>query len=148
MRAWGIALLLALVAATAVRADDQAEIRARLERWTADFNAKRWSALCDIFSKDLVADYQGQPPKSYDSVCTGLVALEHAPRTYRYDLDIHEIMVSGDLATVRLTWTLTVTGYGIAGEERVVDIGLDVFRKEADGVWRIARYVAYPQTGG
>lgn len=145
---WGLAiaalLLLSPGSSNARSGGDEAEIRERLQRWTADFNAGRWAALCDLFAADLIADYQGQPQKSYDSVCAALLALEAAPRRYHYDLDIHEVMVSGELATVRLTWTLTVTGYGIAGEERVVDIGLDVFRKDPDGVWRIARYVAFP----
>lgn len=149
---WSLALaallFVAPVATDARAMGDEEAIRQRLVRWTEDFNAGRWGALCDLFAPDLVADYQGQPQKSYDSVCSALLALEQAPRKYRYDLAIHEIMVSGDLATVRLTWTLTVTGYGIAGEERVVDIGLDVFRKEPDGIWRIARYVAFPTTGG
>ena len=149
---WGLALaallLVAPISSSGRAAGDEEAIRQRLVRWTEAFNDGRWDELCDLFAPDLIADYQGQPQKSYDSVCSGLLALEAAPRRYHYDLDIHEITVSGDLATVRLTWTLTVTGYGIAGEERVVDIGLDVFRKEPDGIWRISRYVAFPTNGG
>ncbi|MCX5479048.1 hypothetical protein OSH08_08530 [Kaistia geumhonensis] len=29
------------------------------------------------------------------------------------------------------------------GEIRVVEPGIDIFRKEADGRWRIIRYMAY-----
>ena len=49
-----------------------------------------------------------------------------------------------DVAVVRLTWTLTITpkdGTTITS----IEPGLDVFRKEADGRWRIVRYMAYEQ---
>jgi steroid delta-isomerase len=54
--------------------------------------------------------------------------------------EIHEVMVDGDLAVVRLTWTLTVET--LAGRETSVEDGLDVFRRQPDGHWSIARFVA------
>ena len=50
----------------------------------------------------------------------------------------------GDIAVVRLTWTSTIQpkdGRAITA----VEPGLDVFRKESDGRWRIVRYMAYEQ---
>lgn len=67
------------------------------------------------------------------------VALDDTTRTYHYDLDFKEIIVENSLAVVRLTWTLTTT----PGKAMSVEPGLDVFRKEADGQWRIIRYMAY-----
>ena len=55
---------------------------------------------------------------------------------------IHEVIVEGDLAVVRLTWTITVT---VGGETETTDEeGMDVFRRQPDGRWSIARYIAFP----
>ena len=50
----------------------------------------------------------------------------------------------GDAAVVRLTWTLTIRPKD-GGEVTSVEPGLDVFRRERDGRWRIVRYIAYEQ---
>jgi steroid delta-isomerase len=58
-------------------------------------------------------------------------------------LAIKEIIVSGDLAVVRLVWTLKVTGIDLPGEVVSEEPGMDVFRKQPDGSWKIIRYIAY-----
>jgi steroid delta-isomerase len=51
---------------------------------------------------------------------------------------------SGDLAVVRLVWTLeTEREYGV-GKKTIQEPGIDVFRRQADGSWKISRYLAYP----
>ena len=60
----------------------------------------------------------------------------------RYDLpEIHEVMVSGDLAVVRLTWTLTVQA--AEATETTREEGIDVLRRQPDGRWSIARFIAF-----
>lgn len=44
---------------------------------------------------------------------------------------------------MRLIWTLEVAG-DRGPPERSRDQGLDVFRRQPDGRWRIARFTAYP----
>jgi ketosteroid isomerase-like protein len=51
------------------------------------------------------------------------------------------MLVSGDLAVVRLTWTLTAENNG--ARDVTTDEGMDVFRRTPDGVWSIARYIAF-----
>jgi steroid delta-isomerase len=124
----------------------EAEIRAQLEQWTADFNARDERRICDLFSRALRYDYRGFPERDYDSLCTLLRrSLADPDKRYRYQLQIKEILVSGELAAVRLTWRLTVTGAGAAPGAQSVEPGLDLFRKEADGRWRIVRYIAYEE---
>ena len=60
----------------------------------------------------------------------------------RYRPDIQEIIVSGDMAIVRLTWTLTIR-QGQAWH-RSQERGLDVFRRQPDGRWSISRFFAFP----
>ncbi len=57
-------------------------------------------------------------------------------------LDLREIIVSGDLAVVRLAWTLTVT-LPTGQVVKSVEPGMDVLRKGPDGQWKIIRYIAY-----
>ena len=55
--------------------------------------------------------------------------------------DIHEIIVSGEIAVVRLTWTLTAMASGTT--DTTTEEGMDIFRRQPDGRWSIARYVAF-----
>jgi len=137
-------LLPLLLFAAAARADDAADIRTRLEQWTEDFNAKRIEPVCDLFSKELLSTVRGQGDKDYATRCDILTkSLNDPAREYHYDLDLHEVIVEGDLAVVRLTWTLFVTPLNVTA----IEPGIDVFRKEADGRWRIIRYLSYEDEG-
>lgn len=136
---------LAVLSPDAPRAEDAAQaIEQRLRDWTADFNAGRVDTLCDRFTPDLIANYRGQPEKSFDSLCAALQSdLAGGPRDFRYDLELQEIMVSGDMAAVRLIWHLTVTNKETGETFKSADRGIDIFGLQPDGKWRIARYIAY-----
>jgi steroid delta-isomerase len=135
-------------AAPSAHADDaasRAEIEAALTQWTADFNAGRADKLCDLFSRALRVDFRGQPERGYDAQCDLLKrSLADSTRTFSNAFALKEILIWGDTAVVRLTWTSTIrpqAGRAITA----VEPGLDVFRKETDGRWRIVRYMAYEQ---
>jgi ketosteroid isomerase-like protein len=64
------------------------------------------------------------------------VRLADAHKTYRYALDIKEIIIAGDVAAVRLTWTLSVAPAG-SDAQTTREEGLDLFRRQADGRWRL-----------
>jgi len=137
----GLCLLILGLAGPAL-ADDAADIRARLEQWTEDFNAKRADPVCDLFSKELLSTVRGQGDTDYTTRCDILTrSLNDPARQYHYELDLHEVIVEGDLAVARLTWTLFITPLNVTS----VEPGIDVFRKEADGKWRIIRYLSYEE---
>jgi len=132
--AWGVFV------AKPAAADDAAEISARPVQWTADFNAGRKDASCDLFSKDLISDFRGQGEADFTKRCELISkAIDDKDRTFRYELNIKEILPGRDLAVVRLEWTLHVS----PGDVTAVEPGMDIFRKEPDGAWRIIRYMAY-----
>jgi steroid delta-isomerase len=138
--------LFALPASAAAEGSDAAgEIRATLNRWTADFNAGHADAVCKLFAPTLRYDFRGFPERGFDDVCERLKKVIRDPgRKYVYDLDIHDIIVSADasLAVVRLDWTLNVAlpnGQIVTTREP----GMDVFRRSPDGAWQIVRYIAY-----
>ncbi len=145
--AGAIALLLAGAVPPAVAADAaRADIKGALVQWKEDFNAGRAGKVCDLFARDLRADFRGQPERGFDALC-GLLrrSLADRARAYSYALAIKEIQVWGDTAVVRLTWTLTVRPRAGGRATTSVEPGLDVFRRQRDGHWRIVRYLAYAQ---
>lgn len=121
------------------------EIRLALENWTKDFNEKKVDKICGLFAQDLIANYGDYPELSYESICTQLKSsLTMQDRTFNYTLDLQEIIVTGDLGVVRLIWTLEVSDSNGHLVETVKDRGIDIFRRQSDGKWRISRYIAYP----
>jgi uncharacterized protein (TIGR02246 family) len=145
MAAMLVALLWLASPQVSAEADPEAAIRAALEQWRQDFNARRSEHICDLFAKDLLYDFQGLPEQNYALLCDRLnKALASETPNITYGLRIKEVIVSGDLAVVRLTWISTVTmadGTSETDDEQ----GLDVFARQADGTWKIIRYIAYPQ---
>jgi steroid delta-isomerase len=135
-----LGLVLALATHAAALADDAADLRARLEQWTDDFNAGRADQICDLFSKEAISSYRGQPERTYAEICALLqTSLADPAKDFRYQLDLREIIVERDLAVVRLVWTLFISPLNVTS----VEPGMDIFRREADGKWRIIRYLAY-----
>src|SRR5256884_434842 len=108
-------------------------IRNALSRWTSDFNAGDAAHICDLFAKDLLYDYRGFPERDYESLCSLLRrSLVDQTKKFAYSLDIKEIIVAGDLAVVRLVWTLKVTVPGATNTAESKEPGLDVFRRQPD----------------
>jgi uncharacterized protein (TIGR02246 family) len=146
MMMWGGLLSLALISPAATQGDSpaQAAIRAALTQWMADFNAGNADKVCGLFAPDLIAQYRGQPERDYRSLCDLLKqSLSDRAKTYAYSLAIKEILVAGDLAVVRLTWTLKVKPKDGAPEITSDEPGMDIFRRQPDGSWKISRYIAY-----
>jgi uncharacterized protein (TIGR02246 family) len=141
------ALALFSGAAQAAGPDDTSAARAaiaeRLVRWTAAFNANDLTAICDLFAPDLSYTVGDTLNGSRDLLCANIrEALARPGLKLRYDEPtIHEILVSADLAVVRLTWTLTAERNG--ARDTTTEQGMDVFRRAPDGVWSIARYIAF-----
>jgi uncharacterized protein (TIGR02246 family) len=140
-----LASLMALAAIGSAQADveaDKAAIAARLQDFTAAFNARDAAGACDIFAPDLVSTMRGRPDNGREAVCQLIAAaLADRSKTIIYAPDIEEIIVSGDLAVVRLIWDVAETQGGATRVSK--EPGLDVFRRQPDGKWSIARFLAF-----
>ena len=145
--AGAVAALALFGAAEAIGADDSAAAKAaitdRLHRWTAAFNAQDLVTVCGLFAPDLSYTVDDILNGSRDGLCASIrAALARPDLKLRYDEPtIHEILVSGDLAVVRLTWTLSAEKNGVRDVTK--EEGMDVFRRAPDGLWSIARYIAF-----
>ena len=96
---------------------------------------------------DLVATVPGALDGDRPAVCGRLTALLQRPDLeLHYAPDIHEIIIAGDLAVVRLFWTLTMEKDGQRTTSR--EAGMDVFERQPDGSWAIARFLAFPIAAG
>jgi uncharacterized protein (TIGR02246 family) len=140
-----LAFLVAALTPAQALADDEAEkaaITARLAQWTDAFNARDASKTCGLFSAELISTMRGRPDEGRDAVCRRIaVSLADRHGSLRYAPKIEEILLSGDLAIVRLVWSATMRrGAKLDAWE---EPGLDVFRREADGKWRIFRFLAF-----
>jgi uncharacterized protein (TIGR02246 family) len=124
-------------------AADEAAIMQRFQRWTADFNAKHAAAVCDLFAPDLVYSIPEVVQGTRETICTNLAKmLASTDIQLHYDNpDVHEILIVGDVAVVRLTWTLTTQVNG--AKDKTTEEGMDIFRRQPDGRWSIARFVAF-----
>ena len=134
------------IAPAAAQPSAEAEIRAAFAQWTDDFNARRADKVCDLFARSLISNYRGVPERGYDRQCQILnEALTARDRRFHYALTIKEILVFGEIAIARIVWTLTIRETATGKETIVIEPGLDVFRRDADGKWRIFRYIAYDE---
>ena len=142
----GALLAAALLSPAAAQSDAAADtaIRTALTQWAADFNARRADKVCELFAPDLVAQFRGQPENDYRGLCDQLRrSLSDPAKTYSYALTIKEILVFGEVAIVRLVWTLTVERKEPPGKAITDEPGLDIFRRQPDGKWKIIRFTAY-----
>ena len=135
---------LAIPSTAAQPASPEIEIRAALVQWMNDFNAGRTDKVCDIFAPGLRADNKGVPERDFEAQCKLLhKVLGDSERSFSYALDLKEIVAEGNMAAVRLVWTLTTRVKATGKVSAVEEQGLDVFSKCNDGRWRIIRFMTY-----
>lgn len=139
------ALLPALLPLAAEAGDAAGDIRAALSAWTAAFNARDADAACRVFAPDLRCDVRGLSEQNFRDMCNRLhCSLADPAVRYNCRPVIGEILVSGDLAVARLAWHLTTTR-AARPAVHTVEQGMDIFRRQPNGDWRIIRYIAYQQ---
>lgn len=121
---------------------DKLAIAVRLTNWAQAFNARDQAGVCALFAPDLVATMPGQPDISRETFCADLASrIADRSKAMSYALRIHEIIVAGDIAIARLTWTLTTASGGVRTVSR--EQRLDIFRRQPDGTWAIARLIGF-----
>lgn len=129
--------------AAPTKADEAAAIKSAITGWADDFNALKTALVCNIFERDLQYDF-GVQPGNFDTLCKRLkAALDQSGVRYDYSPDIQEILISGDLAVVRIVWTLTVTQNGKSTPTVITEPAMYVMRHDPDGHWRVFRFLAF-----
>jgi ketosteroid isomerase-like protein len=140
--------LLLLAAAPLLRADDPPKsvetlIRARLAAWETAYNSGDRKTTFAIWAPDLVGWYPGVPDITFAREKAALEAPAPSGPRSRLHVQIVEVLVSGDLAVVRDIWTETPPEGSAASPTRIPSF--EVWRCQADGDWKIARWISAPQ---
>ncbi|HUJ27601.1 MAG TPA: DUF4440 domain-containing protein [Myxococcales bacterium] len=131
-----IALLLLVACAHVPPRDavsDEARIRARLSKWVEQFNGGDCLGAATIWAPDLIGVIPGGPDDTYEREQQG--ARSAKPGPVKFELRIDEIMVDGDTAVVRDTWRQ------LGGPKVVTFRSFEVWRRQPDGEWKIARWI-------
>lgn len=118
------------------------EIRNSLTRWVQAANRGDWKEAVKVWAPDLIGWYPGMPDDTYAREIER-AARGGAPRT-KYELEIKEVMVSGQLAVVRDVWTFTTrqeSGRDLTETVR----SFEVWRRQPDGAWKICRWISAPE---
>ena len=128
--------------------DSKSQIIRVLKKWPQDFNEKNVREVCELFAPDVIASYPGTPDRNYDGMCQKFnTALNDPDKTFRYDApEIEQVIIQDELAVVRLIWTLHVSDKNKTMLETVREKGMDVFKRQPDGSWKIIISYAYPES--
>jgi steroid delta-isomerase len=128
---------------TSIRADDEARIRRRLAEWVEQMRSGDRVAAAEVWAPDLVGWYPGQEDDTYEKEQAQARRQRppEAPRSIPA-VRIEEVMVSGDLAVVRDIWRITRIAGGDTTEHSLRSF--EVWQRQRDGAWRIARWISAP----
>lgn len=125
-------------------ARDVAAVRAAVLHSGEAANAADPEAIMALYARDIVLSYPGVPDMDYETLARGYREMLRTPGVaLRTQPEIHEILVSGDLAVVRVTWTTTITQGEPAHSNSRLARDLQVWRREGDGSWKFARGMHY-----
>lgn len=111
--------------------------------WTYAFNHQDLKGSCELFSKNVVADYRGVPKKDYSSICEGFKKIfKEKNNRYQYKFHIHHVYLENHLAAIRITWYLEIWK-----DKKLInqtqDEGIDIFIQNEKGEWKIVNYLGY-----
>lgn len=144
-----LALILTLATGLAAREPSTAEkqteadVRAEFARWTEAYKKHDLAGTMRIFDPGVSFAFQGGPDAGYAELERGYAAEFKTNSTAEWVGSIDEVQASGDLAPEFSTWKLIDHR---DGKETVLEHnrGVDLFRRNAQGEWRIIRSLNYP----
>jgi ketosteroid isomerase-like protein len=119
-------------------------IRAALDGWVDAANRQDWQTAARVWAPDLVGWYPGQPDDTYAKEMERAANPKSGRPKTRYEVKVEEVMVSGPLAVVRDIWRFT-TAPGTPDSLIAVVRGFEVWRRQADGHWKISRWISAPE---
>jgi uncharacterized protein (TIGR02246 family) len=128
-------------------AHSEAEIRTAVQGWAAAFNQEDLEGVLASYSQDLILSYPGEDDMTTREAFRDLYAgtFDRDGGSYTFDAEIEEIDISGDMAFARITWTLTWDPEGADPYVVRSERAMEVWRYEADGVWRLHRWLGFPE---
>jgi steroid delta-isomerase len=121
----------------------EATIRQKLAEWETAYNAGDRRKTFEIWAPDLVGWYPGIPDVTYAQEKASLDRPAPSGPQSSLHVRIVEVLVSNDLAVVRDVWTETPPPGSAAPATTIPSF--EVWRRQPDGGWKIARWISAPQ---
>ena len=120
---------------------DVAALRSAIHKSADSFNRGDADAIMSQYARDIVLSYPGLPDLGYDALVESYREMVKRPPgvTVQTSPTIEEILVSGDLALIRLMWTTTTTETTPPRQATRRMKDFQVWRRESDGTWKFAR---------
>lgn len=121
-------------------------IRARLGVWVEQTNRGDRRSAQTVWAPGSVCWFPGSPVFR-DSAAASVAGVSYggSGASSTYQLTIDEIAVAGEIAVVHDRWTETRHFPGSSGAARRLIRGSELWRRQPDGSWRIARCVSAPE---
>lgn len=120
---------------------DVAAVRQAIAAMGEAFNARNPDALMALHAKDVILTDPGIPDQTYETLSKSYSELSKLKPgvTITTTSNVEEILLSGDLAVVRLVWTTQTAETTPVRKSTRFMKGLQVWRRESDGSWKFAR---------
>lgn len=139
------AIAMASISARAVQpaaTDDAETLRGLIRQTEKAINSHDPDGVMAHYSRDVIVSYPGVPDTTYDQFARSYRQMMNPSITTATVADVQEIVVSGDLASIRMTWSTTITekASGKSSSRQAKD--LQVWRKE-NGQWKFFRGMWY-----
>lgn len=119
-------------------------IRAELAAWVEAANRSDWKAASRVWAPDLIGWYPGQPDDTYAKEMENAARPRPGRPPIRYEVNVVEVLVSGDLAVVRDVWRFT-TKPGQPDSSVSVVRSYEVWKRQKNHEWKIARWISAPE---
>ena len=119
---------------------DSLLIRAAVIRTGTAFNQQLPDTILSFYSKEILVSFPGVPDTKYRDFAAAFNKMMSDTTVKRITKDsIEEIIVSGDMAVVRVNWITTTIQQSPPGQTTRIARDLQVWRKEQDGDWKFFR---------
>lgn len=135
---------------TAVLADaaaDAAAIRAKIVKGAEAAMRGDAAGIMAHYAKDILLSYPGIPDQDYATLWKGYAEPRPPGTTMRTEPEFDEILLSGDLAVVRVNWTTTLTFTDPPRQTTRQARDIQVWRKR-DGEWLFVRGMHFRNATG
>jgi ketosteroid isomerase-like protein len=114
-----------------------------LMRWRDSYNARDLAGTLAPYDPSITGLYAGNPPDTFTSLrdsYTRSFAATDRQRSVDFE-DPEEILTSGNLAFIRDHWTSTMRTQD--GETRRRSRGIEIWRRNDSGEWKLIHYLSY-----
>jgi len=120
-------------------------IKNKLKNWTDSFNNRDLKNVRSVFAEDYLASYPNQPDQDLNLTMASYKRLfQNTFLEMKLSLQVLEIEANGDLAYVRLNQVSEVKPKSTKQPQYAHDTGIQIWKKQSDGAWKMSRSVMFP----